>query len=412
MSKTVQMRNDRLDRVVTWTTDDVSDWLTENDLSQYIELLCAKHKLDGKSLLTLTESDLRQPPLNLEIVGDIKRLMIGIWKLQKLNSESCYLLMPDDSSSASDRSMNEDEITNDRPGIKSKNLDPELWKTALSFLYAFSVSLLNALIVVIVHNRIPDRNKYPPLPDILLDNIPYVPWAFKTAEIFAFTLSLMWFSILFFHKHRFILIRRMFTLSGTMYLLRCVTMLITSLSVPAEHIQCEIRSYNSFMDQLKKAFFILKGFGMSIHGVKNCGDYMFSGHTVILTLLNFFIAEYCPSGSILIPMLSWSLNLLGMFFVLAAHEHYSIDLFIAFYIASRLFLYYHTFANNRSLMLHDRSRAKFWFPLFSYFESKCDGIVPNEYEWPLPWPKSFKRLFSNKYVRNKDHRSLLLVRMD
>lgn len=70
----------------------------------------------------------------------------------------------------------------------------------------------------------------------------------------------------------------------------------------------------------------------------------------------------------------------GIFFILAGHEHYSIDVFVAFYITSRLFLYYHTLANNHALMSHDSNRTRIWFPMFSYFESSVDGIIPNEYD--------------------------------
>ncbi|XP_017473228.1 PREDICTED: sphingomyelin synthase-related 1 [Rhagoletis zephyria] len=119
---------------------------------------------------------------------------------------------------------------------------------------------------------------------------------------------------------------------------------------------------------------------MSIQGVRTCGDYMFSGHTVALTLLNFFITEYTPRNLYFLHTLTWLLNMFGIFFILAAHEHYSIDVFVAFYITSRLFLYYHTLANNQALMSHDSNRTRIWFPMFSYFESSIDGIVPNEFD--------------------------------
>lgn len=99
---------------------------------------------------------------------------------------------------------------------------------------------------------------------------------------------------------RFILLRRFFALSGTVFLLRCVTMLITSLSVPGAHLQCQPRNsdmavpkniYKELTTKISQAYVIWRGAGMSIQGVRTCGDYMFSGHTVALTMLNFFITE-------------------------------------------------------------------------------------------------------------------------
>lgn len=33
-------------------------------------------------------------------------------------------------------------------------------------------------------------------------------------------------------------------------------------------------------------------------------------------------------------------------------------------------------------MSHDSNRTRIWFPMFSYFESSVDGIIPNEYDSP------------------------------
>ena len=49
-----------------------------------------------------------------------------------------------------------------------QNLRPERWKTLLAFLYVLLVSWLTAFVMVIVHDRVPDMERYPPLPDLLL----------------------------------------------------------------------------------------------------------------------------------------------------------------------------------------------------------------------------------------------------
>lgn len=413
------------DSVGEWSCKQVARWLQDEGFGEYVELLCSQHRLDGPSLLALTEADLRGPPLGLTVLGDIKRLALAIRRLQRQNHTQLEKLglQPVDSLNPglslapqgvdwgcesverryngvdlcngtelrhrADRSRHSHSNGRYRPHLAGR-LDPEVWKTVMSCVYVFFVFGFTSFVMVIVHERVPDMRTYPPLPDIFLDSVPRIPWAFAMAEACGVILCYMFLLILLLHKHRSILFRRLCSLMGTVFLLRCCTMFVTSLSVPGQHLQCASKTYGDAWGKIQRALAIWTGFGMTLTGVQTCGDYMFSGHTVVITMLNFFVTEYTPRTWNLIHTISWVLNLFGIFFILAAHEHYSIDVFIAFYITTRLFLYYHTLANTRAYQ-HSR-RARIWFPMFSFFECNVNGPVPNQYHWPFNKPAFMKTM--------------------
>ncbi|VDO63560.1 unnamed protein product [Onchocerca flexuosa] len=65
-----------------WNYDDVAAWLSEQGFEKYANVIAYKHKIDGPTLLLLTEVDLRKKPLKLNCLGDIKRIALAISRLR------------------------------------------------------------------------------------------------------------------------------------------------------------------------------------------------------------------------------------------------------------------------------------------------------------------------------------------
>jgi len=222
------------DDVKNWTCADVKTWLCDQGLVEYVELFCDEHKLDGKSLLLLSENDLKQPPMEIKVLGDVKRIVIALNNVKRNNQTAIqelgginisptsiensfmsygtytsrhlkhsYQRLESDSSVLSDLA-DEDYIYQRR---MSKHLQPEYLKLVLSYIYMFSVFLLTSFVMVIVHDRVPDMEKYPPLPDLVLDNLPVIPWAFEMCELTATLLFIIFVMTMVFHKHRYVIMQ-------------------------------------------------------------------------------------------------------------------------------------------------------------------------------------------------------------
>lgn len=385
------MKDDPLD----WSVERVKLWLKSINYDKYCDIF-EKHNINGKALIFLDDNDVKDLVKN---IGDRKNIFhqIETLKSKEINNSNNArnrIFSRENSVSTIDSihklsgyvcndclKRYDSEYTQDLSKLNSDFKDEKL-KTILSVFYCFLTSLWTSFILAVVHDRVPDMQKYPPLPDLFLDNIPLIPMAFYLTEGIGVILAMIMLFVLFFHKFRFIIARRLFSLSGSIFLLRSITMLITSLSVPGLHLQCTATKYGNWRNLVYRAWEIISGGGLAIQGVRTCGDYMFSGHTVWLTLLTHFICEYTPYTMNWLQTGCWAMNLFGLFFILAAHEHYSIDVFVAFYITSRMFLYYHSLANNKVLLQGDNRRVKIWFPLFSYFEANVHTQIPNQYEKP------------------------------
>lgn len=272
---------------------------------------------------------------------------------------------------------------------RSQPLPQEWWKTAVAFIYATFNLVLTTVVITVVHERVPDRSVSPPLPDKFFDYVDRVSWAFTITEVNGLVLMAFWFLQWLFLKHKSIIARRCFFLIGTLYMYRCVTMYITTLPVPGKHMTCAPKVSGDSREMVWRILGLVAGGGLSITGGHlMCGDFLYSGHTVMLTLAYLFIKEYSPRSMWWYQWMCWLLSAMGVVCILIGHEHYSIDVVIAYFITSRLFWWYHTMANTQVLRgaPNNYLSRTWWNPVFNFLERNVQAPVPCTFSWPVSLP--------------------------
>ncbi|XP_068443550.1 phosphatidylcholine:ceramide cholinephosphotransferase 2 [Clinocottus analis] len=279
---------------------------------------------------------------------------------------------------------------------RAELLPAEWWKTGVAFLYALFILFFTTVIITLVHERVPDKSVSPPLPDKFFDYVDRVPWAFTVTEVNGLVLCGLWLVQLLALKHKAIVGRRCFFLIGTLYMYRCVTMYITTLPVPGKHMVCAPKLYNDSTGKIWRILRLISGGGLSLTGSQlMCGDFLYSGHTVMLTLSYLFIQEYSPRCMWWYRWFCWSLSASGLLCILVAHEHYSIDVVVAYIATTRCFWWYHSMAHTHAQQQPPCSflSRTWWNPVFNFLERNVQTTVPIEFCLPVPLPASCRQRY-------------------
>lgn len=146
--------------------------------------------------------------------------------------------------------------------VKFLPLRLQLQKAILSSIFLGFSIFCTTITMAFVHGRVPDQQQYRPLPDLFLDNIKHIEWAFLLTEMTGLFLFFLYLMVFLFHRYRFIMLWRVNIILGTVLLLRCITMLLTSMSVPGAHIKCSSSDIGVTLEEkLNHAWRIVTGLG-------------------------------------------------------------------------------------------------------------------------------------------------------
>ena len=209
----------------TWTINEVEEWLIKNNFNDYIDILCHQYHIDGQRLVNLNQTDILSLTNNKQLWLQIKNLKqyhlykkhqstsslqipIPLRSFQTLTPIRSLLTrssttIPLGRTSYTPFDQIEDQLITNCCFISS--IRSERKKTLSAFLLAVITIYFCSFIITIVDERLPDPKTFPPLPDLILENIKQIPWAFAVTEKLILIEMITLLTVILLHRHRFIL---------------------------------------------------------------------------------------------------------------------------------------------------------------------------------------------------------------
>ncbi|CAJ0568064.1 unnamed protein product, partial [Mesorhabditis spiculigera] len=181
----------------------------------------------------------------------------------------------------------------------------------------------------------------------------------------------------------------MFVLGAILYGLRAVILGVTYLP-PSFHNRDQIcqpqvnRTALSGMEIATRFLTYVVTLGLTSGQDKIlCGDLMFSGHTVVLTIMYFVQLQYTPRGLVILRYIAAPITFLGIAALVVSGGHYTMDVLIAYWLTSHVFWGYHQmFELPKEKRPHAPMSRLWWFWMCNWLESDVpDGPLENINNW-------------------------------
>ncbi|CAJ0574966.1 unnamed protein product, partial [Mesorhabditis spiculigera] len=254
-------------------------------------------------------------------------------------------------------------------------------KTVIAFLCLTLAAFMNFFLLTVIHDIVPRE----PLPDIVFLAIPQQRWAWSFGDVLSTVSSVMAFTVVLLHRDRVVVLRRMFVLGAILYGLRAVILGVTYLP-PSFHNRDQIcqpqvnRTALSGMEIATRFLTYVVTLGLTSGQDKIlCGDLMFSGHTVVLTIMYFVQLQYTPRGLVILRYIAAPITFLGIAALVVSGGHYTMDVLIAYWLTSHVFWGYHQmFELPKEKRPHAPMSRLWWFWMCNWLESDVpDGPLEN-----------------------------------
>ncbi|KAH9522664.1 sphingomyelin synthase [Dermatophagoides farinae] len=253
-----------------------------------------------------------------------------------------------------------------------------------SFLFLCVGVIFNLAVLAIIHERVPYDTAT--LPDIAFDLLPKYDLALNVSEYIIMFMSASVLLMIASHRYRWIIISRLFIILGLLYIFRAICMSVTQVPVSNKDYYCaprlnlqETSAWELFKTVMWRIIYLSVGMGLSVNGHHTyCGDFIFSGHTVILVTSDLFLVYYWLSDRrpIYFQFIKYGYHLLvgtGIIAILVARGHYMVDVVLAIVISQLIFYIYHMLCHYAIIHSHYHQQQQQQQCSFLKQSSQCDN---------------------------------------